>query len=385
LTYDVLIVGAGFAGSVIAERVASQLNKRVLMIDRRSHSGGNCFDTLDDDGILIHNYGPHLFHTDDQEVWDYLSHFTDWHDYHHKVVAHLDGKSVPIPFNLNTLSQLFPSSEARSLREKLIQEYGYGNKVTIMRLLGSPDSQLQRLAKYIYDHIFLNYSTKQWGKRPEEMDSSVTARVPILISEENGYFSDNYQAMPKGGYYKLFANLNDHENIDILLNTDHKDILGLDETDHSFTLYGEAFIGDVIFTGMLDELFDFRFGQLPYRSLKFQFERHKMVSYQQSTTVNYPNEHDYTRITEFKKMYHLHTDVTSIVKEFPLSFEHTKNTPYYPILTDDSRDMYDYYLKTSRKYDRLTLLGRLAEFKYYDMDDIVKRALSLYKKKFHAA
>jgi UDP-galactopyranose mutase len=377
---DIIIVGAGFAGSVLANLLATKNNKKVLIIDRRDHIGGNCFDSVDEHGILIHNYGPHLFHTESKKVWHYLSQFTSWHNYHHKVEGFIDGQFVPIPFNLNTLYKLFPDFMASSIEKKLIENYGYGNKVAILELQKTEDKELKFIADFIYEKIFSHYSAKQWGKKIEELDSAVSARVPISISKDDRYFYDPFQAMPREGYTKLFQMMLSHPNIEIKTSTEFKELLHVSE--NSFIYEGKAFEGEVIFTGMIDELFDFKFGNLPYRSIELVFENHKIESFQNATTVNYPNDYDYTRITEFKKMYDAKNPSTTIAKEYPQEFVYGKNTPYYPLFTDENQKRYEEYKEYAKSFKNLTLIGRLAEYKYYDMDDIVLRALKVYEEKF---
>ena len=378
--YDVIIVGAGYAGSVLANLLAAKNGKKVLIIDRRNHIGGNCFDSVDEHGILIHNYGPHLFHTDSKIVWDYLSQFTSWHNYHHKVEGFIDGQFVPIPFNLNTLHKLLPKFMADSIEKKLVQSYGYGNKVTILELKQTEDEELKFIAEFIYEKIFLHYSAKQWGKKIEELDAGVSARVPVAISKDDRYFYDPFQTMPSEGYTKLFEKMLTHENIDIETSTEFKELLHVSGND--FIYKGEKFGGEVIFTGMIDELFDFKFGNLPYRSIEIVFENHKIESFQNATTTNYPNDYDYTRITEFKKMYDSKNETTTIAKEYPQEHIAGQNTPYYPLFTDENQKRYEQYREYAKNFTNLTLVGRLAEYKYYDMDDIVLRALKVYEEKF---
>ena len=378
--YDFIIVGAGFAGSVLAHKLSTEQNKKILMIERHPHIGGNCFDSVDEHGVLIHNYGPHLFHTDSQKVWEYLSQFTTWHNYHHKVEGFIDGQYVPIPFNLNTLHKLFPSFIAESIEKKLVESYGYGKKVTILELQKTDDKELKFIADFIYEKIFLHYSAKQWGKKIEELDPTVSARVPILISKDDRYFQDPFQAMPRDGYTKLFEKILSHPNIEIRLNTEFKELLHV--SDEFIIFEGEKFEGELIFTGMIDELFDFRFGSLPYRSIELVFENHAVESFQNATTTNYPNDYDYTRITEFKKMYDAKNETTTIAKEYPQEFIYGQNTPYYPLFTDENQKRYEEYKSYAKQFKNLTLVGRLAEYKYYDMDDIVLRALEIYEEKF---
>jgi len=377
--FDYIVVGAGFAGSVIAERVANKLNKKVLTIEKRNHIGGNCYDEKDENNILIHKYGPHLFHTDYKEVFDYLSNFTEWEIYNHKVLAYIDGKKVPIPFNFNTLYEVFPRSLAQKLEKALLEEYEYNTKVPILELKKSKNKELQFLADYVYEKIFVNYTAKQWGMKPEEIDSAVTARVPIFIGRDDRYFNDKYQALPKKGYTKLFQNMLNNKNIKIMLNTDFKEVLNIDIENKKIYLLNQEFKGKLIFTGMIDELCEYKFGELPYRSVDMKFEIIDKEYYQEVATVNYPNNYDFTRITEFKHIHPIKTDKTTILKEYPQEYIKDKNTPYYPIFTEENQKKYENYKEFLNNFKNIILVGRLAEYKYYDMDDIVKRALDVFE------
>ncbi len=374
--FDYIVVGVGFAGSVLAERIANVLNKKVLIIEKRNHIGGNCYDERIEN-ILIHKYGPHLFHTDFKEVWEYLSNFTEWDIYHHKVLAFIDGKKVPIPFNFNTLYEVFPNELAKIIEKKLFEKYEYNSKVPILELKKSNDKDLRFLADFIYEKIFVNYTAKQWDKKPEEINSEVTARVPVFIGKDDRYFNDKYQAMPKEGYTKLFQNMLNHPNIKIMLNTDFKEVIKI--KDKKIYFLNQEFKGKLIFTGMIDELFDYKFGGLPYRSVDMKFEKIEKEYYQEVATVNYPNNYDFTRITEFKHIHPIKTDKTVILKEYPQKYIKNKNTPYYPIFTKENQEKYDKYLEYSKKFENIVLVGRLGEYKYYDMDDIVKRALEVFE------
>jgi len=379
--FDFVIIGTGFAGSVLAERIATQLNKKVLMIEKRNHIGGNAYDSYDSQGILIHNYGPHIFHTKVKKVWDYLSNFTDWHLYHHKVLGVIDGQKVPIPFNLNSINQVFPKSLAERLEKKLIENFGYNKKVPILKLREVEDTDLKFLADYIYEKVFLGYTTKQWGVTPEELDPSVTGRVPVYISRDDRYFQDPYQGMPKEGYTKLFERMLDHENIKILLNTDYKEVLQFNLETGEASLFGQKFGGKIIYTGPIDYFFDYKFGQLPYRSLNFVFEQFNQEQVQEVGTVNYPNDYNFTRITEFKHLTNQSSDKTTTVKEFSQEYIPGKNIPYYPIKNDHNLQLYRLYKHETRKYDNLIFIGRLAEYQYYDMDMVVAKALKLFEER----
>ena len=374
---DYIIVGAGLAGVVIAERIATQLNKKVLIIEKRNHIGGNCHDFKDENNILIHKYGPHLFHTNNKKVVDYLSKFTSWDIYNHEVLGYIDGKKVPIPFNFNTLYELFPNLKAKELEELLLKTYEYNSKIPILELKKSTNKDLSFLADFIYDKIFVNYTAKQWGMKPEDMDGAVTARVPIFIGKDNRYFNDSYQSLPKFGYTKMIENMLNHKNIKLMLNTDFKEICTLKDKD--FYLFDKKFDGKVIYTGQIDELFDYKFEELPYRSVDMRFETIEKEFYQEKATINYPNDYDFTRITEFKHIHPINSSKTTILKEYPQEYIKNVNTPYYPIFTTENQERYNQYLEYSKEFKNLILVGRLAEYKYYDMDDIVIRALEVFK------
>lgn len=374
--FDYIIVGAGYAGSVMAERIATQLDKKVLIIEKRNHVAGNCYDFKDENNILIHKYGPHLFHTNNKKVFDYLSQFTSWDIYNHNVLAVIDGKEVSIPFNINTLYEVFPDSLAKKLEDKLLNEFEYNSKIPILELKKSIDKDMQFLADFVYEKIFVHYTAKQWGMKPEDMDGAVTARVPIFIGRDNRYFNDKYQVVPTNGYTKLFENILNHKNIKIMMNTDFSEVCEIKEDGLYFL--GNKFDGKMIYTGQIDELFDYRFGELPYRSVDMKFESVDKEYYQEATTVNYPNDYDFTRITEFKHIHRVNSSKTTILKEYPKEYVKGKDTPYYPIFTDENQTKYNQYLEHSRRWNNLILLGRLAEYKYYDMDDIVEKALEVF-------
>ncbi len=371
--FDVVIVGAGLAGAVLAERFAQ--DKKVLLIERRQHIGGNCYDKIDDNGILIHRYGPHLFHTDDAEVWAYLSKFTDWRIYQHKVLAQIDGAAVPLPFNLNTLHKVFPKSLADSIEFALLKNFSFGKKIPIMELKNSAEVELQFLADFVYEKIFLHYTEKQWALTPDKIDGAVTARVPISISRDDRYFTDRFQAVPKNGYTALIQKMLSHKNIKLLLNTDFREVANLDGA--GINLFGQKFSGRLIYTGLIDELFDYKFGALAYRSVDMRFETVDAENFQAAATVNYPNNYEFTRITEFKHIHPAKSARTTILKEYPQNYT-GKNEPYYPLFTDAAKSAHAKYLAELKNFPQITAVGRLAEYRYFDMDDVVKRALEVY-------
>ena len=375
------MVGAGFAGAVVAERLATQLEKKVLIIEKRNHIGGNCYDYRDENNILIHKYGPHLFHTDNKEVFNYLSQFTDWHKYQHKVLAFIDGQKVPIPFNFNSINKVFPEITARRLQKKLLKRYGQDTKIPILKLREERDEDLKSLADFVYEKVFLNYSAKQWGVRPDDIDPAVTARVPVFIGWDDRYFNDQYQGIPMDGYTGIFTRMLCHSNIEILLNTDFREVMKVDCNAGRIFFKDVEFTGTVIFTGMIDEFFNYQFGPLPYRSLDLQFETLSQEIFQETATVNYPNDFDFTRITEFKHIHPVQSEKTTILKEYPKDYKESEDIPYYPVFTDSSRNLYVRYKKLSGKFNNLVMLGRLAEYQYYDMDDIVEKSLDILKKR----
>jgi len=379
--FNYIIVGSGFAGSVMAERIANVLNQKVLIIEKRNHIGGNCYDYKDENNIIVHKYGPHLFHTDYKEVFDYLSNFTDWHIYHHKVLAFVDGKKVPLPFNLNSIYEVFPQELAKRLEVKLIEKYGYGTKIPILELLKEEDQDLKFLANYVYEKIYKNYTMKQWGLKPEEISPQVTARVPIYVSRDNRYFTDKYQVIPKDGYTKIFERMLNHPNIKIMLNTDFKEVISIDFENKKIYFLGQEFKGRLIFTGMIDELLNFKYGFLPYRSLDLRFETIEQEYYQEAPVVNYPNDYDFTRITEFKHIHPVKSDKTTILKEYPKAYQPNVDIPYYPVFTKESQELYNKYKEEADKFENLVLVGRLAEYRYYDMDDVVKKALEVFEER----
>jgi len=367
--FDYLIVGAGFAGSVLAERIASQLDKKVLIVDKRNHIGGNAFDYYNEEGILVHKYGPHIFHTNSKKVIDYLSQFTEWRPYFHRVLAVVEGEKVPVPFNLNSIYKLFPQMFARRLEEELIKNFGYGQKIPILKLRETTNKNLKWLADYIYDNIFYGYTVKQWDLKPEELDAAVTARVPVYISRDDRYFQDTYQLMPKNGYTNLFENMLNHKNIKIMLQTDYKAVLDVVK------------FNKLIFTGSIDEFFDYQFGELPYRSLNFEFVTHNSEFHQETGTINFPNDYLFTRITENKYLTGQKSDKTTAIIEYPARYENKKvQIPYYPIPRTENNQLFEKYAKEAKKINTVIFCGRLADYKYYNMDQIAARALTIFER-----
>lgn len=375
MKFDWLIVGAGFTGSVLAERIASQLKQTVLIVEQRPHLGGNAYDYYDDHGVLVHQYGPHIFHTNAQYIWDYLAQFTQWRSYYHRVLAVVSGKLVPVPFNLNSLYALFPPRYADKLAQQLIEHYGFNVKVPILRIRDTASSdELKLLAEYIYEHVFHHYTVKQWGLKPEELSPSVTARVPIYVSYDDRYFQDTFQGLPKQGYTKLFQNLLKHPNIKVLLNTSYQEVMQ------------EIPYQRLIFTGQIDEFFEHLYGELPYRSLHFKFIHTEQEQFQSVGTVNYPNEYTYTRTTEYKHLTGQRVYGSTYIEEYPQLYRRGENLPYYPIPQDEYRALYRKYEAEAEKLKgRVFFAGRLADYQYYNMDQAVARALSLFEKEIKSS
>ena len=378
--YDILVAGAGYAGAVAARALAEK-GKKVLVLERRDHIGGNAYDCPDESGVLIHKYGPHIFHTNDKRVFDFLSRFTGWRRYQHRVIANIprdnpevvparkktDGRFFfPVPFNLDSLKNAFGMEEGARLGQKLLDAYPAQSQVTILELRRNPDPEIAAIADYVYGHVFVRYTMKQWGQTPEEIDPNTTARVPVRLSQDNRYFQDAYQGMPLEGYTRMFERMLDHPNIEVRLGVDARPILK------------EARV-PVIYTGQVDELFDFQFGPLPYRTLDFRFETLSQDCFQTHATVNYTVDEDFTRITEFKHLTgQVLPGVTTIVKEYSRAYAGAEGEiPYYAIINPENNALYARYRAEADKQPNLYLLGRLAEYKYYNMDAIAGRALEL--------
>ncbi len=358
--FDYLIVGAGFAGSVLAERLTNGSGKKVLICDKRPHIAGNAFDHYNDDGILVHKYGPHIFHTNSREVFEYLSNFTEWRSYQHRVWANVDGQQVPIPINLNTINKLYGLNLTSFELEKFFESVA--EKVDNIKT--SEDVVVSKVGRELYEKFFRNYTRKQWGLDPSELDASVTSRVPTRTNRDDRYFTDTYQAMPLHGYTRMFEKMLDHPNIKIMLNTDYREIV----KDIPFK--------EMIYTGPVDSYFDYRYGKLPYRSLQFKHETHDTEKFQDAPVVNFPNDHLYTRVTEFKYLTGQEHKKTSVVYEYPKA----EGDPYYPVPRKENQDLYVKYKTLADATPGVYFVGRLATYRYYNMDQIVAQSLTEYGK-----
>ena len=357
--FDYLIVGAGFAGSVLAERLANT-GKKILLIDKRNHIGGNAYDHYNEDGILVHKYGPHIFHTNSADVFDYLSQFTEWRHYQHRVLASVDGQMVPMPINLTTINTLY----GLNLTSDEVEAFFAARAEAITPVRTSEDVVVSKIGRELYEKFFRGYTRKQWALDPSELDASVTARVPTRTNKDDRYFTDTYQSMPLHGYTKMFEKMLQHPNIHIMLNTGYANIVG------------EIAFKKLIYTGPVDEYFDYCYGRLPYRSIRFKFETLSSGSFQPVGTVNYPGDYAFTRITEFKHLTGQPHDKTAIVYEYPQA----EGDPYYPIPRPENATLYKKYQQLAEATPNVLFAGRLGTYKYYNMDQVVAQALSLFKK-----
>lgn len=376
--YDMIVVGAGYAGSVCARRVAEGAGFRVAVLERREHIAGNAYDYVNDEGILVHKYGPHIYHTYSERVHEFLSRFTKWTDYQHKVLANIHGTLMPVPFNHTSLRLAFGEDRGEELYRKLVDTFGEDKKVPIMELRQKNDPDLQEVADYVYENVFLYYTMKQWGQTPDQIDPSVTGRVPVFIGDDDRYFPQApYQGMPEDGYTVLFEHMLDHDLIDVFVGVDARDIFTLDENNVS--VCGKVYGGEIVYTGPLDELFNLDLGALPYRTLDMQFETLEQDQFQPVGTVNYTTSEDFTRITEFKNMTgQVVPGKTTIMKEFSHAYEPgSGQTPYYAIIDPKNRALYERYLERVQNLTNFHPVGRLAEYRYYDMDAVTDSALEL--------
>ncbi|MHB2167752.1 UDP-galactopyranose mutase [Alsobacter sp. R-9] len=358
--FDWLVVGAGFAGSVLAERLASQRGERVLVIDRRNHVGGNAYDRTDDHGLLIHQYGPHIFHTNARSIVDYLSSFTAWRPYEHRVLAEVDGMLVPIPINLDTVNALY----GLSLKEDEVEAFFARQAEAVETIRTSEDVVVSRVGRDLYEKFFRGYTRKQWGLDPSELDKSVTARVPVRTNRDDRYFNDAFQMMPLHGYTRMFERMLDHPRIHVMLQTSFEQI-------REVIPYRR-----LIYTGPVDAFFDYRCGPLPYRSLRFEHVALDKTWHQPVAVVNYPQTQDYTRVTEYKHLTGQRHPMTALTSEYPSA----EGDPYYPIPMPRNAELYRRYEALARATPDTWFVGRLATYRYYNMDQVVGQALATFQR-----
>jgi len=358
--FDYLIVGAGFAGSVMAERLANELGARVLIVDKRAHIGGNAYDRHDDAGILIHPYGPHIFHTNSKDIFDYLSRFTGWRPYQHRVLASVDGQMLPMPINLDTVNSLYGMKLSSFEMESWLQSVAERPE----QIVNSEDMVVSKVGRDLYNKFFRGYTRKQWGLDPSELDASVTARIPTRTNRDDRYFADTYQAMPANGYTRMFEKMLAHPNIKVMLNTDYREIAALVPWRH------------MVYTGPIDAFFGHRHGRLPYRSLEFVHATLPQEQFQAVGTVNFPNDYAYTRVSEFKHITGQRHAFTSVVFEYPRA----DGDPYYPVPMAANAEIYKRYEAEAEACDGVTFVGRLATYRYYNMDQVVGQALAAFKR-----
>ncbi|HLW19974.1 MAG TPA: UDP-galactopyranose mutase [Cyclobacteriaceae bacterium] len=361
---QIVIIGAGISGAVLAEGYAS-LGKKVLVIEKRDHIAGNCYDYIDDNGILVSKYGAHLFHTNYEDVWAYVNRFATWYKWEHRVLANVEGKTVPIPVNIQTVNQLF---DMNITSEEEMIKWLDNNRPYIEAPKNGEEAALARVGPVLYDKMFKHYTKKQWDKYPEELDAAVLNRIPVRTNFDDRYFSDKYQALPEGGYTRLFARIFDHPNITIKLNTDYFDVK--DQMEKPEKLF---------YTGPIDRYFEFKHSleeKLEYRSIQFVSETINQEFFQENSVVNYPGtEVDFTRIIEYKHFGNQKSDKTTIVKEYTVD----GGEPYYPILNERNRRIYEKYNQEAQKLTDVYFVGRLANYKYFNMDEAFKNALDLFE------
>lgn len=374
-SYDTIVVGAGISGAVAARQLAEN-GKRVLVIEKRNHIGGNLYDYFDD-GILVHKYGPHTFHTNNKALYDYICRYGEWVEYKLMCGAEIDGQCSPTPFNFTTIDMFFSKEKAEEIKQAIRDNFPNQKYATVLELLNHANPIIQEYAQFLFEKDYSLYTAKQWGISPSEIDPSVLKRVPICFGYDEGYFDDTFQCMPKVSYSHFFENLLNHPNIQIEMEVDAQDVIRADDEKKVFFFNEELFRGWVIYTGAVDELFHFKYGHLPYRSLRFEWKRENIQSFQKYPVVAYPQADSYTRITEYTKLpYQNVGGKTTYAIEYSLPFvQGESKEPYYPVLTDASQEMYNKYLCEAEKYRRLVLCGRLADFKYYNIDQAIENAI----------
>lgn len=381
MKYDIVVVGCGFTGSVIARKLAEEENKKILIYEKREHIAGNMYDEYNSDGILIQKYGPHVFHTDNESVYQYISRFCEWKPF--KVISkvNIDGKVLPSPFNYKAIDYFYSKKEGKELKESL-ETYFQGQEViTVIDLLESNNLEIKKYGELLFEKDYRPYTSKQWGISPEEIDISVLKRCPVFLSYREEYLNDKYEALPKGGFTKLFERMLSHPNITLITGRDILEDIKLDDKNNCVTLNGAIFDNPIIYTGAIDELLEYKYGQLPYRSLKFEWKNLNIDSYQTSSIVAYPQAEKFTRITEYTKMPIQKIEgKTTIAIEYPIPFKKEtmqKIEPYYPIINEKNNSLYQLYLNLLSFFPNILACGRLGDYKYYNMDQAIERAFEV--------
>lgn len=379
--YDVIVVGAGYAGCIAARRFAEEKNCKVLVLDKKEHVGGTIYDYVNKDGILMHRYGPHISVMKEKRAYEFLSRFTEWIPYHHYVHAMIDGIEVPLPINFTSIDLLFPLEKAIRLKDLLTENYGFGSSVTVLDMLQNKEKDIHDFAEYIYEKVFLHYTMKMWGLKPDEIDPAVTARIPIRLSYDDRHFQHPFQVMPKDGFTKLIENMLDHPNIKVELNQNACDRITLDEENKKVYFDGSLFEGKLVYTGAVDELFHYEYGELPYRSLYFENITYNKDYIQDSAVQNWPDDRPATRRTEMKRLTQQKKEnVTSVIIEYPGAYKRGDSKfgePLYPISHPDCQAMYEKYKNRANQFSNIILTGRLADYRYYNMEATVMRSLEV--------
>lgn len=377
--YDAIVVGAGLSGSVIARYLAEEKNKKVLILERRDHIGGNMYDYVDDSGILVQKYGPHTFHTKKKELFDFMNKYEEWEEYKLTCGAIIDGKYTPTPFNFQTIDTFYSNEGATAIKEAIQENYPEQEFVTVLEALNHSNKLIRSYAEFLFEKDYSLYTAKQWGVKPSEIDPSVLKRVPLRFSYDIGYFDDEFQCMPKNSFARFFENILNHPNIDITLGIDALDVINLDIEGGNIIVENNVFTGIFVYTGEIDALFGYEYGRLPYRSLHFEWKKQNIKSFQDAPVVAYPQADNYTRITEYTKLPVQHVgEKTVYAIEYSLPYKKGEsNEPYYPVLTEESILIYRRYADLAKKLSNLYLCGRLANFKYYNMDQALEKALEL--------
>ncbi len=381
MKYDSIIAGAGFSGATIARKLA-EAGKKVLVCDRRKHVSGNMYDAYDENGILVQKYGPHIFHTNSDAIWQFVCRFSRMKEYRLKCSAEIDGRMVPSPFNLSAIDLLYEKEDGKRLKAQLRKEYGDRKTITIVEMLASSNAVVRSYAEMLFEKDYRLYTAKQWGLKPEEIDVSVLNRVPVLLDDRDTFFNDKYEALPEKGYTEMFRKLLDHPNITTRLETDVIPLMKLDVSNKLLYWEQNIFTGDFVFTGAIDELLAYKYGKLPYRALWFDYKTLPADRYIDRTPIAvYPQREGYTRITEYKWLQEQHVDgMTKIATEYPLEYvpgDEKAGEPYYPVINNTNVGLYQNYRNELSVFERLYLCGRLAEYKYYNMDDAIQRAFEV--------